>query len=162
MLQNQTIEFVCLSPSEKDKFILYLEDENTKRNRSGEKILKLAYPVEKKDTQEAFNEFFQSPFRVNRFSHVFEGIFAINLTDYLGVNSSSQMLPRLVEYIEENGNMDFVLYAFAKNSSDAETFKKTLPRLFENSGCKAIESPFKSIYTGYKAFEKTEPSNFGY
>ena len=162
MLQEQTIEFVCLSPGEKGRFILYLEDENRNRNNGRERILKLAYPIEKRDTQEAFDEFFQSPSRVNRFSHVFEGIFAINLTDYIDVPSSSRMLSCLVEYIEENSDISFVIYAVAEDKSDAVKFRRMLPALFENSSCDLVESEFKSIYSDPRTTVDPGVRLFGY
>lgn len=160
MQKNSEIELACFCQSQADKFALYLEDENRKHGQAQQRVLQLCYPVEKKDDQDTFNDFFQSPFRVNRFSHTFNGLFAINLTDYLELQSNI-MLSRLRDYTEENPQISFVLFAYTNTKSLADTFSKRLFKLFVSSSRPLVNSSFQMELATTAKAQKAK-RNFGY
>lgn len=160
MHKNLEIELACLCHGQEDKFALYLKDENLKRTKGLEPLITLSYPVEKKDEQDTFNDFFQSPFRVKKFSHTFKGLFAINLTDYLEL-PSNLMLSNLRDYTEENPTIDFILFAYTNTKSLADSFQKRLFKIFEASSRPLVNSSFKMELAASSRVQKTE-RNFGY
>lgn len=160
MRKNSEIELACICQSQADKFALFLKDENRKLNKDQEQVITLCYPVEKKDDQFTFNDFFQSPFRTKKFSHNFNGLFAVNLTDYLDI-SSNIMLCRLRDYTEENPSIYFILFAYTNTKSTADSFSKRLFKLFESSNRPLVNSSFQMELTTAPKSQKAE-RNFGY
>ncbi len=160
MRKNSEIELACLCQSQADKFALYLKDENDKLNKNQEPMVQLCYPVEKKDDQDAFNDFFQSPFRVKKFSHTFNGLFVVNLTDYLDIPSNT-MLTKLRDYTEENPNIHFILFAYTDTKSIADNFSKKLFKLFKSSSRPLVNSSFQMELAITAKAQKAERS-FGY
>ena len=142
MLQPTKVEFVFLRREEEDGFVSCLENENRKRHGEREKVLMLSFPSEAETGGDAVKEFFQSPTRVNRFSHSFRGIFAVDITEYLK-NSESTALGMLRDYTEENGEMDFVLYAFTDREGEAERLSRKLGELYSDSRRGFISKPWK-------------------
>lgn len=139
-MDKSRVEFVCLSFSEYEAFINYLESLD-KADSGG--VLILSYPKELDGAATAFNEFYQSPSRVNKFSHIFTGLFAVNLTDYL-FKSSSPKIEALFDYIEENEDICFLLFAFQKKNGDADEMERRLFKLFENSRRTLMPSAFRN------------------
>lgn len=160
MLNKHTIEFVCLPPGEEDSFALYLESENTRRNGGREKVLSLCYP-DARERNEAFNEFFQSPSRVNRFSHVYEGIFAVNLTGYVR-EAAEDRLTALLEFTEENPGMDYVLYAVTDKRTDAERFLERLSLISNRCSGRIVESGYRPTFSERGTEGREKRRAFGY
>lgn len=150
MLQPTKVEFVFLGKSEEDGFVSCLENENRKRHGEREKVLMLSYPSEAETGGDAVKEFFQSPMRVNRFSHSFRGIFAVDITSYLKTEESTA-LGMLRDYTEENGEMDFVLFAFTDREGEAERLSRKLSALYSDSKRGFIAKPWKKSGKGGKS-----------
>ncbi len=142
MLQPTKVEFVFLTKAEEDGFVSCLENENRKRHGEREKVLMLSYPGDAETGGDGVKEFFQSPTRVNRFSHSFRGIFAVDITSYLKTDESPA-LGMLRDYTEENGEIDFVLFAFTDREGEAERLSRRLGELYCSSKRGFLSKPWK-------------------
>lgn len=91
-----------------------------------ENELMLEYPVPSNQTQNVFNQFFESPYVVSK-NLDFRGLFAIDVTKYINyyhVDSFKQ----LIAYIQHNTQMVFILLVRSKNTSAANNMYNLLTK----------------------------------
>ncbi len=157
MKKNRAVAFVTLSRTERDEFRTYLR--SVKENGKG--LIIMSYPAENEAAFD-FAEFFETPYRYNRFSHDYEGTYAVDLSDYIR-ESSSPELGKLRKYTDENEGISFVLFAVEDCPSSVTALRREIERIYEHSR-RGIE--FYSFRNGkMSAMRKKNEKNgtrFGY
>lgn len=157
MKKNSAVAFVTLSRDERDEFRTYLRSvcEN------GKGLIITSYPSENEAAFD-FAEFFETPYRYNRFSHDYEGTYAVDLSDYIR-ESSSPFLGKLRKYTDENEEISFVFFAVEDSPASASSLRREIERFYEHSQ-RGIE--FYSFRNGkMSALKKKSEKNgtrFGY
>lgn len=127
MKKNSAVAFVTLSRTERDGFRTYLRS----ACENGKGLIIMSYPSENEAAFD-FAEFFETPYRYNRFSHDYEGIYAVDLSDYIR-ESSSPLLGKLRKYTDENEGISFVLFAVEDAPSSASSLRREIERFYEHS-----------------------------
>ncbi len=127
MKMNRTVAFVTLSSAERDVFISYLR----KESGNGKGLIIRSYPSENEAAFD-FAEFFETPYRYNRFSHDYEGTYAVDLSDYIK-ESSSPELGKLRKYTDENEKISFVLFVLDDSPSSVLPLRREIGRFYEHS-----------------------------
>ncbi len=157
MKMNRAVAFVTLSSSERDVFISYLR----KESGNGKGLIIRSYPSENEAAFD-FAEFFETPYRYNRFSHDYEGTYAVDLSDYIK-ESSSPELGKLRKYTDENEKISFVLFVLEDSPSSVTVLRREIVRFYEHSP-RGVE--FYSFRNGkMSAMKKKSEKNgarFGY
>ncbi len=151
MKDKSVIDYVRVSFPERKEFYNFL-------NNSGyDDVLILSYPEESLSLS-SFGEFFQSPFRVHRFTHAFSGLFAIDLSSYIE-KEEKEKLESLFDYIEENEEIKFTLFVL-RDKEDVLPFEKRMEKLFSRSSRTLISYVFECGEMKEKTSKKR--GSFGY
>lgn len=91
--------------------------------------LMLAYPAPDSKIPYVFERFFDSPVIVAR-NHVFEGCFAIDISDYIG-KTNEDAFGRLMTYMHSNPDTVYVLFMYSDNKNEIDGMYDFLSRYDE-------------------------------
>lgn len=154
MKKNSAVAFVSLSKGEMEGFRKYLLSEW--ENEKG--LIIMSYPAENEPAFD-FAEFFETPYRYNRFSHDYEGTYAVDLSDYIRESSSSALI-KLRKYTDENDSMSFILFAVDDSSSN---LRREIERCYERSSRGLLLYSFRNgKMNAVKNKSVKEGARFGY
>lgn len=126
MNDNNTIEMILVQTGTENQLSSYLEQRR--------ELLALTYPGPDVADKNAYAEFFESPFRMERRMCSFKGCFAVNITSYLG-DTESPRLEELASYIESNPDAKYVMYAMV---DDLSIGRPLIRKMEDLTGCRKL------------------------
>ncbi len=156
MKSFSAVAFVSLSEGERETFRSCLRTECD----NGKGLICKSYPEENESVLE-FSEFFETPYRYGRFSHEFEGTYAVDLSGYLR-HCSSISLTKLRKYIDDNRSIRFILYA-CEEDGDTASLERGIEKCFRSSERGIVFYSFDSGKISPRhRMEQKRAKNFGY